>query len=161
MSILAPKQKLVLLVLLVWPVEAAEERVVPVDPLVGQVEQLVPGPCSLAVVVPVVHAEHIELMLRQCLFVVCWRRGSLLYFFDRPVKKQVVGARVKCVFEFIMILGKLPYVRIIVDVQNALVKVTGSFWLGRMTHHARMMCRDTSTQLDIPSGCQGHLTRLC
>ena len=30
----------------------------------GQEEQLVPDPCSLAVVVPVVHDEHVELMLR-------------------------------------------------------------------------------------------------
>ena len=67
MSVLVPKQKLVVLVLLVWPAEAAVERVVLEGPRwqqVGLEEPLVPDPCSLAVVVLAVHDERVELMLR-------------------------------------------------------------------------------------------------
>ena len=98
MSVLVPRQKLVELVLLVKPVEAAVEQVELEEPLqqqLGPEEPLVPDPCSLAVVVPVVHDECVELVLRRWLYLICLRRGSVLLFYDRPVKKQVIGAR-KC-----------------------------------------------------------------
>ena len=59
-----------------------------------------------------------------------------------------------------MVFGKLSDVRIIVDVQNTLVKVTGLFSLGRMTQSVQMNCRQALTPVDIPVECQGHLTRL-
>ena len=147
MSVLVPKQKQVVLVMLVWPAEAAVEQVVTEEPRQQQgvpegprlqpvepEEPLVPDPCSHAVDVLAVHDERIELVLRRCLIVICLRRGSVLLFYDRPVRKQVVGARnAKCFKNKFMICVKLSDARVIVDVQSALFKVTGSFGLGRMT----------------------------
>ena len=97
MNVLGPVQKLVeLVVLLVMPAMVAVEWVELEEPLrqqIGPEEPLVPGPYSLAVVVLEVHGERVELLLRRWLFIICLRRGSVLYFYDRPVKKQVVGAR--------------------------------------------------------------------
>ena len=66
---------------------------------VGPEEPVVLGPCSLAVVVLVVHDEHVELMLRQWLIVICLLRGSVLLFYDHPIWKQVVGARIVMCFK--------------------------------------------------------------
>ena len=59
-----------------------------------------------------------------------------------------------------MIFSKLSDAHLTVDVQNALVKVTGSFSLGRMTQSVQMNCRQALTPVDITVKCQGHLTRL-
>ena len=85
-------------------------------------------------------------MVNRCLLV---QRKRVLFL--RP-SRQEAGSRGSSerYFKLNYAFGLTMYARVIMDIQNALFALTGSFRLCRMTRHARMMCQQSSTPLDIP-----------